>query len=747
MSMNEEYNITITQKSIGRYGRKKNKNPWDAYNYTPKEIATMNRLIDKYSPEILSPKQKKRKLSVSIKEPDDKNKKAKEEPNDTIFGWVSATKTKNFLLDDQSVDWLAQYYNKYGISDTPKIQQKIQPKRKYTKKVSKNRTSELLKDATHIELLFEGGNMFERKIFEELAKIHGKNFVIVMNNKDIEKYRENTSTTAYIREKNNIVRDLMNRGVPIIAQAPMINEMNKSYGMADILIRSDYLEVMFDTFTPDTEIYYSAPLLKMQKNKTYHYRVVDCKWTTMTLCVDGVTIRNEGLMPAYKGQLAVYTAALKSLQGYVPNYAYIMSKAWKIGKNTIDPSEQHLYIGYSAFDRPGVIDYRGKDNNYLALTKQAIQWVQRVVTEGNDWRYGELKPTVPEMYPNINKSINPAFDKIKHVLAMRYGDPTLVWYVNSKNRKIAHSNNIYDIRDPKCTIETLGVPRDRRGTVIENIININKHNQNKDIIRPAKIRNNLLGWKKKHTTEYYVDFETINYNLYHSPEDIDLDISYIDSDVTFMIGIGFEHNKSIDSNNVMSDIKINTTQCNYHVNIVDEWEYVCFYMTNFQVNNESELYRVFYEFILSRQRLSGTRLSKLFHWTNAEPRFMQRADDRMLKIKNKELHKIINAFDLKTQWIDMYKVFESEPIVIKGSYRYKLKHIANAFYNNGLIPTIWKDGKVSDGLKAMIEAIRLYRHIDTINIDNSIYKDIIDYNEIDCKVIYDIVGYLRDNHC
>src|SRR5208282_3142935 len=147
------------------------------------------------------------------------------------------------------------------------------------------------------------------------------------------------------RTKNQYVKTLMNQGVPIIAQAPLINDYNRTFGIADILIRSDYLEVLFKTFTPDPDIRIKAPNLTMRDAKTdsYHYRIIDCKWTTMVLCVDGVTIRNEGMFPAYKGQLAVYTAALESLQGYVPNYAYIMAKAWRIDKATILNSEKDMY--------------------------------------------------------------------------------------------------------------------------------------------------------------------------------------------------------------------------------------------------------------------------------------------------------------------------------------------------------------------------------------------------------------------
>ena len=652
---------------------------------------------------------KKRKLS-------EKTNKSKRVKVDEMLGWVSATKTKNYLLGDQCVDWLSLYH-----------------------KSTKNNNNL----SNHINFLFEGGHIFEKKVYDELYDIYKEDFVLVLSEKDVKKFVIEHRIDDFIRKKHQEVKTLMNDGIPFIAQAPLINETNKTYGIADILIRSDYLEVLFDTFILDDEIYVKAPLLKMKDKQKYHYRIIDCKWTTMTLCVDGKTIRNEGFFPAYKGQLAVYTAALEILQGYIPNYAYIMAKSWKIGKTNIEKGDETLYSGSSAFDRAGVIDYKDRDVNFLTETKKAIKWYQRVATEGDLWQYGDDKPSVIEMYPNVNKSFNPMFDKIKYELALKYGDPTLVWYVNSYNRNIGQKNNIYDIRDPDCTIEKLGIERTSRGLIIEKIININKYNETQ-IISPNKIKNNMNNWQKQTNLDYYIDFETINYNLYCKVAEMDLDHSFIDSDVTYMIGIGFDKNNNLDK--IIEELNIDYTKCNYHINNSDKWTYVCFYLMDFVIENELELFRLFYEFINLR-RATQKNKSRLFHWTPAEERFMNKSITRIPNIKNvkyrQQYMKTLNIFNSNGIWIDMHQVFEKEPIVIKGSYRYKLKHIGNAFYNNGLIKTSWND--ITDGFSSMVEAIKLYRKGSTINF--KIYKKIIDYNEVDCKVIWDIVGYLRKNHC
>jgi len=777
----------------GQKTNKKRKNVdndvWDDYRYTKTETDQMLTLIKKYSADADQPTEttndtndcatrrvtrlsaKKTKIVVE-KKPDDAMVQNVTKHN----GWVSATKTKYFLLNDHAVDWLNEYYLKYGIhSDVPVESNDLtvtptnrSKKRKPTTAqksllpiVSSPEKKDQLKDVGHMGILLDGGNTFEKKVCDELKNIYGDDFVVVFNEADMNCYRERRDMNQ-VRVRNRDVRTLMDRGVAMIAQAPMINEQNRTFGIADLLIRSDYLSVMINRFTPDDEIGVKAPMLKMVGGKSYHYRVIDFKWTTMSLCVDGVTIRNEGLFPAYKGQLAVYTGALESLQGYVPNYAYIMAKAWKIGKTNILPEEEQQYRGYSAFDRFGIIDYKTKDRKYLESTKNAIKWVQRVMTEGKTWRYGMDRPSVPEMYPNMCRSTNPAFDKVKEELAQRYGDPTMVWYVGVEHRQNAHAKNIFDVRDPRINLDVLGIKKTtKRGKIIEQIIETNKKNQTVDLVRPKVIGNNLEDWQNESPLDCYLDLESINYNLYTNPDSMDLDNSYTyqNPEVAFMIGMGFRYNQNqtYSSEQIIKSLNIEGSKCGYYVNIDQTagWEFVCLHLVTFSEENEMMLFELFFQFILKREALikednaNKQLTTRLFHWTGAELRFFNKIVDR---IKNKsyddvQMIRLLDKFENSATWIDMCHVFEEEPITIKGSFRFKLKHIGNAFYQNGLIRTKWDDGMMSDGFRAMMEAIKLYRTKQKMTDRNGCYKEIIKYNEVDCRVIWEIVDYLRKNHC
>jgi hypothetical protein len=105
---------------------------------------------------------------------------------------------------------------------------------------------------------------------------------------------------------------------------------------------------------------------------------------------------------------------------------------------------------------------------------------------------------------------------------------------------------------------------------------------------------------------------------------------------------------------------------------------------------------------------------------------------------------LLKKWENHIEWIDMCNIFTSTPIVVKGALCFKLKEIGNAMYNNGLIDTYWDSGNVSDGLSAMHEGIKYYNKQNKTESDKTIFKNIIKYNKIDCKVVWDITKCLRN---
>ena len=122
---------------------------------------------------------------------------------------------------------------------------------------------------------------------------------------------------------------------------------------------------------------------------------------------------------------------------------------------------------------------------------------------------------------------------------------------------------------------------------------------------------------------------------------------------------------------------------------------------------------------------------RFFHWAHVEKTLLEaffRRSDVVWR----------NYDDIR--WVDMCSVFTTNPIVVKGSMTFKLKDIAKAMCNSGLIKTSWDDNYMSNGMIAMTKAIEYYF---SENRDTNVMNIISRYNMIDCKVVWEIVNYLR----
>jgi hypothetical protein len=595
--------------------------------------------------------------------------------------WISATAIKNYLLNDPILDWLDLYYED-AVKKNPD-------------KFAVNRLlKQLDEEKNKLTVLFEKGNNFEDLIFQELdQKFPGKTVKVVKHRSEIN------------IDNRHLTFKYMQEGVPIIQQALLYNDKNKTFGVADLLVRSDYINDFFD-----------VPLVIQSKLKApklkgnYHYLVIDIKWTTLNLCADGVHIRNSERIPAYKGQLAIYNCALGELQGYTPPETYIMSKAWKY------EAKGQKVSGYSCFDTLGSVNYLTFDSKYIKKTSDAINWVRKLRSEGHDWVC--VPPSVPELYPNMANSNDAPWNKVKSNISKKIDELTMLWMVGVKNRTIGHENGIRKWTDSECTAESLGIKGKKIGPILDRIIKIN-HPDCKKTMEPDIVTNNLNDWQTKKPLDFYIDFETINNCFKESV--MDINYSKTDNNLIFMIGVGYEDNGA--------------------------WKFKKFYMNELSVDEEAKVIDEFKDFV--EQRVNDYMMENgikdrssvspnFFHWSSAEV--------TCLNIANKRNNYKWDHWFNNVSFVDMYRVFQDEPIVIRGALKFKLKEVANAMFKHGMIKTTWNKEGPSEGLGAMIDAIAYYTAVEKKEVTYELekkFKLIIDYNEIDCKVVWEIVRFLR----
>jgi hypothetical protein len=532
-------------------------------------------------------------------------------------------------------------------------------------------------------MLFENGNRFEKLVYEELEKKFGKENCITI----VESHDKDKCTDINMNE----TICAMKKGIPFIFQGILRDNNLLIQGMPDILVRSDYLNRIIKR----EEITHSKSSIlapRLHKKRRYHYLVIDIKWSSMSLCANGRNIRNEGRFRAYKGQLAVYNYLLGKIQGYTPETAYILSKSWKIESST--PQK-----GYNCFDLLGTIDFKTYDNNVINDTLNAILWLRKLHLEGKNWNINQ--PHIPELYPNASNNYDSPWTEIKKELIDKNCEITAAYHVTVENRNIALQKGIKSWKDKRCNCQNLGI-NTKLTTTIDSIFSINR--QKRDIVRPRKITNNFRGWMNTTPVDFYIDFEvcneTMNFTFNKIPNDEIID----------MIGLGWIEK--------------------------GKWKYRNFRLKQSQtdLHSELDLIKDFFKFMnMKTKKLdpSSQYTTRLIHFSHAEPIFLNRAFER---------HSLKIPF--LWEWLDIREIFLKCNIVIKGALSYSLGDIANAFYENKCIQSTWEKKAPTNGFEAMMK-IYLYHREGS----KKVFRDLNKYNEIDCKVMWEILEYLRHNHC
>ena len=622
---------------------------------------------------------RKRKASLSettietpkpkIDEIPDSNKKTKIDWSE----WVSATAISNYLLRDPVIDYYANYQNNINFGH--------------------HSNNNELKDDTLENYNKKKGIEFEERVIQYLRndKFSPEMVVTVANNvaKDSQDFAKSAETI-----------NLMKKGVAFIYQAVLHNEKTKTYGVVDLLVRSDFLNALVETeVISETDAKVKAPIA----SGNYHYRVLDIKHTGMPLACDGKRLQNSKRFPAYKGQLYIYNEALGEMQGYKPPSGYILGKTY----NFI--SKRVKTFGNYCFDRLGCVNFYDSDKQYGEAVRSAVQWIIDLRRNGKDWTL--IPPSRKELYPNMCNTSCEKWMAIKEEHAKEIGELTLLWNCGTKNREIGHKNGIFSLNDPNCTAERLGINGEKTNPVADAIIDVNQMEDVK--ILPELIINNIKDWQNKTDLELYVDFEFF-------PEFLPLVqesnfTSTKPTTYTYLIGL-------------------------YYV-VKGKGKYKYFLMDRLDDQSERKVIQNFVDFVNELKKKYKVKKPNMYHWSNAEHSRFNQVNKKYRNVWERE----------NFNWVDLLKIFQEEPIVIKGAWNFGLKEVAKAMYNNGMITTKWKeDTKCANGSDSIIGAFKCYQQ--AMQENKAIGKikgmmDILDYNNVDCKVMYDMVKYLRDNHC
>lgn len=557
--------------------------------------------------------------------------------------WVSPTHIANALLNDHLSDWLKLYGD---------VKEPAPPE--------------------FLQFLFSQGNAFEDKLITSLNYRHPIVFISARYRKEL-----------VMRTLNE-----MKRGSPIIWGAPLASQKKHFYGVADLLVRSDYLNnIVPGTVAPEEEV--RGCIL----HKDYHYLVIDVKFSTLPLRADGKHILNQDRYKAYKAQVWMYNQMIGELQGYTPTVAYIMGRGYTYtSKNT-------PYKGNSAFEKLGVVDFQGVDGEVSSSAQEAIQWVRDLRVSGAEW----TRETHPELYPNMKA--DSVFTDQKNVIAKEIGEITQLWYCGVEQREIAHLQGVKSWRDPRFTAELVGI-NNQRALTLNQMLKVNRSGDDGPVIIPEKITR-MASFLNKMNREFFVDFETLTGVF----DDLTQLPRANPVNMIFMISVAWKEPITPDEEgNGGTRLCCNT-----------------FCVDSITSNEEARIMKEFLEFV-------GTD-SELYHWADAEPIQWNSA------LRRHEGKFNTTTDTLEDRWTDLLYLFKEEPITIKGCFSYSLKEVIRALNSLGLIQCQW-NSETTTGDEAMVYAYSELRAGKTLET-SQILQDIALYNQTDCFAICEVVDFLR----
>lgn len=527
-------------------------------------------------------------------------------------------------------------------------------------------------------------SIFTNYIYEKSYFFKNKIYSIIQN-----KYHNIVKTVPYfnkyIEDLENITINYMKNGIPIIINGMLSDIDNKTYINTNFLIRNDYMYKIFGHK-------YKLNNIK-SKFGNYYYVIVEIKYLRLKFTSNNKYLLNTNKIKLAKSlagfQLSILNKKQLSNNYIIPNNVYIIGNGYSYKFKKIE------YKNDDYFDKLGIIYLDSYDDFYFNNYNQALIWYRNLQNQGHTWKIFP-KPSINELYPFISSNNINNWENAKIDIAKKLGELSLLWNIGIKHRNLAHKIGIYSFHDNKIldNLENIGFKKNsKKYNILKKIIQIN--NTNTKII-PNYIINNNYNWKNNNLIEFYVDFETINYSI--------ANISMI-----YLIGLLiYNPNEKLEKNKLQFyTFYANKLNENEEKLIINKW-----IKTMQNIKNE---YKINYE-------------PNIYTWSSAENNFFNNA-----KLRHKK-----NNWNIK--FTDFMQIFKNEPIIINGCLSgFGLKDIALKLYEFNLIKTKYNTNCTSGDI-SMIMALNYYN-----NYNKDDLNDIINYNYIDCFIIYEIVNCFRNN--
>lgn len=533
--------------------------------------------------------------------------------------------------------------------------------------------------------LMRQGRAFEKAVLADLAE----RWQVVRITHRPDEARLLSAATA--------TQEAMQAGVPIIAAGVLRDPQLRMFGVVDLLVRSDVLGQL----SPGAFVGDPLELAAIGLSHGRHYRVVDVKFRTLDLLKTGGLSTSPSDLDTL-AQAWVYNEALGRVQGYTPPASYVAGRAWKQGDER----------GNRCWERLARVPHdtlvRGRGIDLRETVQQAAAWIRRVRTEGAEWRVLPL-PSVPELWPNMKADQDGPWHDAKAKIGLALADLTLLPRVNMTHRARAHDAGVTRWDDPRVSAELLGISSEKEAAIVDAVLAVNRPGG--DPVRPQRLVTGTQEWRQRAEVEAFVDFEFL--------QDLDDDFASFPrkggQSVIFQIGCGTYRD--------------------------GEWRFRQFTVDELSLAAEARMIDDWLAHLHALAAEAGRDVtdSRLVHWSPAETSNFERAYDNARVRHPDRDWPVLSWFDL------LREVVQAEPLVVRGAFSFSLKPIARSLHALGHIQTHWGDG-LADGAGAMAgawnAAIEAKRKGVTLG-ETEVMGEIARYNEVDCRVMAEILDYLR----
>jgi hypothetical protein len=297
----------------------------------------------------------------------------------------------------------------------------------------------------------------------------------------------------------------------------------------------------------------------------------------------------------------------------------------------------------------------------------------------------------------------------KAEIAAKLADLTILPRINVDLRAAAHAVGVTRWDDARTSALLLGIDGEHART-LDAVIAVNRDTG--DVLRPERVRADQEQWRVPPSAEAFVDFEFVH--------DLDDDFSAFPRKggqaLIFQIGCGTYRER--------------------------RWSFRQFTVDDLGVAAEARMIDDWLTHLADLARDAGCASAsdvRLVHWSLAEESNFERAYESARSRHPDRSWPALAWYDL------LGRIFRAQPFVVKRAFSFGLKSIARAMRAHGLIQTAWGEG-LADGTGAMAgawSAAADSRARGRSLADSPVMQEIARYNEVDCRVMAEILDYLR----